>query len=607
LKDKISEFIKKWNRLTIHFKRSVLISWKASPQLFILRIAYEIISVTLPIISLFLSRTVINILSADNFPSQQQEFYAIIVVIVFINLFSALLARAYTYISTIHSDLVTNVIDLEIIDQINKLDISFFDNPEFYDKIQNALRDSRSLQSLTWISLTLIKSIIQMTSNLIILMGLNFYLPIIMSILCLPGVFIDKYVAKRKYEWQLQRARNDRKLGYIKNILISKTHAKDIRLFNVQEYFRKMYTNMWQTWFGEKKSLDKQRFVLSFSASILPLFATTAVLLMVGNGILSGSLSIGDYSLYGGVANQLLSSINTLTGVINQSYESEMRLSKYADFLKLEPVVKDNGNKKIDEITTVRFKNVYFSYPNTNQLILKDISFDITQNQSVALVGLNGAGKSTIVKLLLRLYEPDRGEILVNGINIREYDLKSYYKCIGVVLQDFCRYNLKIRETVAITDIENMSDDHKIIRACKDADIELKAIGPNAGIDTYLGKVFDKNGLELSGGYWQKFAVAQAYFKNSSLMVFDEPNAALDPEAEQRLFLKMRNLSKNKCVLYVTHRLCAATTAGQIIVLKDGTCIEKGTHTQLMKNKKIYYDLFNKQAKNYREDETQNT
>lgn len=591
--------LEKAKRLAQHFKRSAQLSWRASPLFFLTRIAIELISVGIPIVSLYLSRRVINILSYADYASNREDFYKTIAVIVLLQLFGSLLNRVNQYIGVLHNDLVANQIDLEIIDQINRLDISFFDDPMFYDQIQNSLRDSRSLQSLTWISLTLVKSSVQLASNLMILLSLRFYLPFLIALCCLPGIFVDKFAAKKKYEWQLQRARNDRKLSYIKQILQSRANAKDVRIFGVQGHFRAKYMDMWKIWFREKKKLDHQRMILTFLASILPVFATTAVLIFVGNAIFLGSLTLGDYTLYGGVASQLLSSITTLTGVINQSYESEMRLSKYAEFLKLEPHIKNDGTKTICEIERIEFKNVSFTYPNSQRPVLQNVSFEMTKNQSIAFVGLNGAGKSTIVKLLLRFYDPDSGEILVNGENIKVYDLKSYYRCVSTVFQDFCRYALQIREVVALPDMDGIHDDKRILKACKDADLDLRLMDPEKGIETYLGKIFDPDGIELSGGNWQKLAIAQAYYKKASLMVFDEPNAALDPDAERRLFEKMLDLGRNKCVLYVTHRLSAAMTANQIVVINNGVCVEKGSHQELMDRKGMYYDLFSKQAKNY--------
>lgn len=600
MKDKIKQMLLRSRRLTHHFKRSVIISWKASPWLFCARISYELISVAIPIVSLFLSRSVINILGSS-YEARRFDFYKYIALIVILQLLNMILGRLNGYFATLHGDLISNRIDMEMIYQVNKLDISYFDNPTFHDEMQNAIRDSGSLQSLTWMSLQFIKSIVQLFSHLVIMIRLNVYLPILIIVCSLPGVFCDKYVAKRQYDWQLKRARNDRKLGYIKGILQSKGTAKDIRVFGVQEYFKSKFIEMWKIWYSEKKKMEKLKLIITFSVSMLPLFATTFVLIMAGNGILNNVLTLGDYSLYSGASSQLLSSIVSFTGVINKSYESEMRLSRYADFLKMEPIVKNTGTRHIDKIDSIEFKDVCFTYPNTERTVLKNISFCIKPNQSLALVGLNGAGKSTIVKLVLRLYDPNSGEILVNGINIKEYDVRSYYKCIGVVFQDFCRYDLKIRETVALTDIDGIDDDNRIRNACERADLNIGIDSLKDGIDTYLGKTFDPDGLELSGGNWQKIAIAQAFFKNSSLMLFDEPNAALDPDAERNLFEKMVQLGNDKCVVYVTHRLSSATTADQILVINNGICCEMGTHNELMKKKGLYCDLFNKQAEYYRD------
>lgn len=600
MKNRINTIISQICRLMKHYGRSFVISWKASPLLFIIRVLYELILVAIPIISLYLSRSVINILSYPNYSGQKADFFKYIALIIIMQLISMLLKRLMGNLSTIYNDLIGKQIDLEIIDQINKLDISYFDNPKFHDEMQNAIRDSKTLQSLVWMSLTFVRSIVQLGSYLTIMIGLNPLLPILIFVCSLPGVFIDKYVAKKQYDWQLSRARNDRKLGYLKGLLQSKGNAKDLRVFDIQDYIKNRFLQMWDEWFKEKKHLENFKLLVTSLASILPIFASTIVLIVVGVGIIDGNMTVGDYSLYGGAATQLLSAVVQFTGVINKSYESEMRLSRYADFLKLEPLVKNTGKKIVEEVNSIEFRNVSFTYPHTDIKILKNVSFTINKNQSLALVGLNGAGKSTIVKLILRLYDPDSGQILVNGVNLKDYDIHSYYKCIGAVFQDFCRYDLKVRETIALTDIDGIDDDERVLKAYKSAEINIDVDQLKDGIDTYLGKTFDPEGLELSGGNWQKVAIAQAFFKNSSLMLFDEPNAALDPDAERNLFEKMVELGHSKCVIYVTHRLSAATTASQILVISDGECVEMGTHSELIKKKGLYYDLFNKQAEFYR-------
>ena len=601
MKNKVKNITAQIYRLMKHFVRSFVISWKASPLLFIIRVLYELILVAIPIFSLYLSRSVINILSYPNYSGKMADFFKYITLIIIMQLVGMLLRRLMGNLSTIYNDMIGKQIDLEIIDQINKLDISYFDNPKFHDEMQNAIRDSKTLQSLVWMSLTFIRSVVQLISYLMIMIGLNPILPILVFICSLPGVFIDKHVAKKQYDWQLSRARNDRKLGYLKGLLQSKGNAKDLRVFDIQDYIKNRFLQMWDEWFKEKKHLENFKLLVTSLASVLPIFSSATVLVFVGVGIINGNMTVGDYSLYSGAASQLLNAIVQFTGVINKSYESEMRLSRYADFLKLEPLVKNKGKRIVEDVDSIEFRNVSFTYPHTDIQILKNVSFTIHKNQSLALVGLNGAGKSTIVKLILRLYDPDSGEILVNGVNLKEYDIHSYYKCIGAVFQDFCRYDLKIRETIALTDIVGMEDDERVLKAYKSAEINIDVDNLKDGIDTYLGKTFDPDGLELSGGNWQKVAIAQAFFKKSSLMLFDEPNAALDPDAERNLFEKMVELGHSKCVVYVTHRLSAATTASKILVISNGECVEMGTHSELIKNKGIYYDLFNKQAEFYRD------
>ena len=583
------------------FGRSVKITWQASPGLFITRSIYELICIVLPFVSLYISKAIINIISAYPYADQKKDFFNLIIVTVSIALFNAISSRVMNYFKAAQGDLVSKKITLEIIQKINQLDISYFDNPKFYDEMKNALRDSGYLQGLAWAGISLIRNIAQVAISAWIMVGLNWYFPIMILLLVLPSVLIDKYVAKKKYQWQLNRARNDRKLEYVKSILQSKKTAQDIRLFGVQDYFKEKYIEMWGEWFDDKKKLNRQKVLLTILGGILPIIATVLVMAYVGEGIFSGAMTVGDYSLYSGTSSQLQGAVLSLNSIINQSYESEMRLSKYEDFLSYEPLVKNKGVRTIEKIERIEFKNVSFTYPQTKRAVLNNVSFSINPNQSLAIVGLNGAGKTTIVKLLLRLYDPNSGEILVNGVNLKEYDIQSYYKCIGVVFQDFYRYNLKIREAVALTDIHSVNNDELIIEACEKAGFDMSILNPGEGIDTYLGKVFDENGVELSIGNWQKIAIAQAFIRNASMMVFDEPNSALDPAAERKLFEKMASLSLNKCVIYVTHRLAAASTADQIIVINNGTCCESGSHKELMEREGLYKELFSKQAEYYQD------
>ena len=277
-----------------------------------------------------------------------------------------------------------------------------------------------------------------------------------------------------------------------------------------------------------------------------------------------------------------------------------MKLTHYSNFLKWDSKIQNNGILPIAKINSIKFVDVYFKYPNTDQFVLDGINLTINEEEKLALVGLNGAGKSTLIKLLLRLYEPTKGKILINDIPIEEYELSNLRKQFGIIFQDFNRYNLTLREVVTISDLNNQNNDTDIIRACRNADIDIddKTIFPQ-GLDTQIGKIFNKDGAELSGGQWQKLAIARAYFNQSSFMIFDEPNAALDPQSENRVIMNMKNLCNQKGCLLVTHRLSAVFFADKIAVINNGKVEEYGTHEELMSIDGQYKELFITQSSKY--------
>lgn len=590
--------MKKIKKLSLHFIRSFQISWNASKPLFMARILIEFVSVFTPIILLFITKKIINVLSLGiESKGKTQLFIQLIIIMGIIQVINMIIARVNGMISSYHGDLVAHYIQLEIFGKINSLDISYFDNPKFYNEIQNANKDSRALSMLTELILAFIKYSVQFVTNLLIMCELHMWIPALIIILNIPTIFVDKYLAHKKYEWQRSRASNDREVNYIKQILESRNYCKDIRCFGLQDYFLNKYIVLWKKMFREKVNIEQKRVFLSFCTGVLPYAGSIFVMFYIGNNILHGKLTVGDFSYYSGISSQLISAIMALIATFTKGYESEIRLTQYTKFLQWKPLFIPKGSEKLTDVMEVEFDNVCFKYPGTEKQVLDHVSFRINKNENMAIVGLNGAGKSTIVKLLLRLYEPEKGRILINGKDIKEYDINSYYKTVGIVFQDFNRYNLKLRETVALADIENVNNSDKIEKACIEA--ELEEVKWNKGLDTYLGRIFDKDGIELSGGQWQKVALAQAYFKESSMMILDEPNSALDPDAEYRLFNKLKNLCKDKCVLFITHRLSSTVNANKIIVIDNGKCVESGNHDQLMRQSGIYYSLFTKQSKQY--------
>lgn len=340
--------------------------------------------------------------------------------------------------------------------------------------------------------------------------------------------------------------------------------------------------------------------MLSAIAQLIPHLAVYSILLFIGIKIIDKQFIVGDFTFFNGIIVQFVGGVTALFGSINKSYESEQKLANFSNFLNLHSNMDTNGEHIIEKIESIEFRNVSFKYPNTTKNALTNVSFILQAGKITALVGENGAGKTTIVKLILRLYNPTEGEILINGINIKSIDLKSLHSVIGVVFQDFNTYELTLREVVAISDIERKAHDDQIIDACMKANFSLQQEYFINGIDTYIGKTFDINGVILSGGQKQKLAIAESYFKNCSYYIMDEPNSALDPIAEGELLLKLEELSQDHGALFITHKLSVMLVTDEIIVFKNGKIIEMGTHNELIAKNGEYKKLYSTQAENYK-------
>ena len=250
-------------------------------------------------------------------------------------------------------------------------------------------------------------------------------------------------------------------------------------------------------------------------------------------------------------------------------------------------------------MSILEFKNVSFSYPGTSRRVINDVSFKISSGEQIVLVGLNGAGKTTLIKLLTRLYDPTEGVILLDGRDIREYDVAALYDIFGIIFQDFVKYAVDVNENISFGDVGEEATAEKIKDAAKRADADSFIVKLPDSYETPLMRIFEDNGIELSIGQWQKLSIARAFYKKSDVLILDEPTASLDPLAEQEVFNRFAELGENKITVFVSHRLSSATTATKIIVLEDGAIVEMGNHRDLMEKEGKYHLLFTTQAKRY--------
>lgn len=585
-----------------HFYESVKLSLNSSRYMFLLRVLFEIFNIIIPIILSYQFKAIVNLLLNKDVPYERQLYTFMIIMfsIIFIRILNILFENLKRILTENHNQLINNNLDKKILEKINELDISYFDNPNYHNEISNVYSDGKALQDLSFMVITVLRSIIQIFSCSAILSKINIFIPIMVIILIFPAVFIDNYVIKKRYVWDRASTIEKRKINYLKSVLNGQGYAKDIRIFHTKEYFFKKYLNNWNRWFSEKRKVYRKGTLLSAFSQLIPHLTVYSILVLIGLKIINNELTVGDFTLYNGIITQFVGGVTALFSSINTAYESEQKLTNFSNFMNFSSNIDNCGKRSLKKINNIEFCNVSFKYPNTKNEVLKNINFILNTGEITAIVGENGAGKSTIIKLLLRLYEPTYGKILINGIDIKEYKLESLHKAIGVVFQDFNTYELTLRESVALSDIDHLAQDEEIIEACEKAGFLLEKNRFKSGIDTYIGKSFDSDGVVLSGGQKQKLAIASSFFKKCSYYIMDEPNSALDPVSENELLSKLEIMSKESGALFITHKLSIMLLTDKIIVLNKGQIVGTGTHSNLMTNNSIYRNLYLSQAKNYK-------
>lgn len=449
---------------------------------------------------------------------------------------------------------------------------------------------------------TIIKEIYAFVISIVVLLQLNVWFVILYLLLTIPGIILN-YVFDRKAEkFRQEYSADRRKMLYYRWMLVDATPAKDIRMYNLTDDIKQRYNDEYSKYYTQKKQLDKKLLVFSFLTELLRRSGEITMFVYIVYHALIGSISIGDIAMYTGYvitsANSFYHAVSQFIGYV--FYACRFIMPEYFKFLSIACPDDVSSEIRLSSFETLEFKNVYFKYPLSTEYILKGVSFQINQGDKISLIGINGSGKTTIVKLMLRLYEVDAGEILINGINITRYDIKDIRRIFSVLFQNFVKYPLSLRDNIALSDYQRVYNDEEITQSLKQSGIyDELSDNLNNHLDTKMTRRFSDDGIELSGGQWQKIALSRAYFKNSEILIFDEPSASLDAEAEDKIFNNFAKISNGKTGIMISHRVSSAKMATQIIVLDEGKIIENGTHEELIENNGVYAKLFNLQKNKY--------
>jgi ATP-binding cassette subfamily B protein len=493
-------------------------------------------------------------------------------------------------------------VNVMILDKALTLDLAHFEDAEFYDKLTRARREASSRPlSLVMRTFGLMQNLISLASYGALLVQFSAWAVLILLLCGLPAFFAEvKFSgdAFRLFRW---RSPETRMQMYLETVLAREDHAKEVKLFGLGPLLLERYRDIYRKLYKEDRDLTIRRDTWGFLLGLIGTIALYGAYAWIALSAVAAKITLGAMTMYLMLFRQGQAAVSAGLSAIGGMYEDNLYLSTLYEYLET-PVAPRNGNalKGPNPEDGIRFENVSFSYPDATSSALIDIDLHIKPGESLALVGENGSGKTTLIKLLTRLYPPTTGRILLDGRDLQEWDEVALRHRIGVIFQDFARYQLKVGENVGAGDVRYFEDEAKWGEAA-DKGMATSIIEQlPRGFNTQLGKWF-KEGRELSGGQWQKIALARAFMRSEAdVLVLDEPTAAMDAAAEATIFEHFRKLTRRKIAILISHRFSTVRMADQIVVIEQGRIIERGSHEELMQLNGHYAHLFSLQARGYR-------
>ena len=510
-----------------------------------------------------------------------------------------LLAKFDDYVNSRYSDELQFYIETVMMEKTSRMDLAFFDSAQMGDKVRHARSNFNIMMDMTWLVFDILSSTVNVLATLVIVSTYKWWLGIVTIVLLIPFLIYNKKPTERRLHMEKEQIRDNRKKDYYNGVFFDNNVQFEIKLNNIGEYFIGHYKEMWQKLYRKNKKEDIRHNIRNLLIMLINVSAEALVLAISVLDVVNKSIGIGDLQYNLSMVSRLRSQSQDLMSNVNRFLNNNTRLIELQKFMDIEPQTEKSGTRLPSANPKIEFCNVSFRYPNSEQYVLKNCSFTIELHEKIGLIGLNGAGKSTIVKLMFRFYDPEEGVIKLDGIDLKEYNVYAVRRVFGVLFQDYVTYCLPLREIIALSDFNERFNDEKLKRACDISGASEIIRDWEQGFDSVLGRYYADNGKDLSGGQWQLIGLARAYFKDSEYMILDEPSAALDPISEDRIFKQLYNLSKNKSSVTISHRLSNTTLADKIFVIDDGHIIEQGSHAELLKQNGKYAHLFGLQASKY--------
>jgi ATP-binding cassette, subfamily B, bacterial len=505
-------------------------------------------------------------------------------------------------------------IHLAILDKARRLELHHFEDPEFYDRLTRARREASSRPvSVVVETFQLAQNALTLTGYVLLLVGYSGWAVLVLAGAAIPATIAEIRFSNAAFRLRNWRSPDSRKLNYLEHVLANDRHAKEVKSFGLGQWLLDRYRQLSETFYREDKALAVRRTGWAAGLSLLGTGAFYGLYLVMAGAAATGAMTVGELVLYLAAFRQGQQAFQSILSGLGGMYEHNLYMSNLFAYFDdpagqaevASPATRAPTDRPSEPESTergIRFEGVTYRYPGRDHAALENVDLFIPEGGSVALVGPNGAGKSTFIKLLARLYEPTEGRILLDGKDLREWELEALLERIGIVFQDFVEYQFQLKDNIGLGHHPHLEDQERIERATDRGGAQPVVDELAAGYETQLGKWF-KGGAQLSGGQWQKIALARAFMREEAdILILDEPTAALDAEAEAALFERFRRLTEGRTSILISHRFPTVKMADEIVVLERGRIVEQGTHAELVAKGGRYARMYELQARAYREE-----
>ena len=579
--------------------------WETSSRYTSLNILLRVIKAATPLSMLYVGKEIIDTvldLISDSPSLETQTLWILLGVELGLAVLSEVLNRQISLVDALLGDLFSNKTSVEMIQHAAKLDLYQFEDAEFYDKMERARRQTINRSVLMSMVLEQLQDLITLFFLGAGIIFFNPWLILILAIAVIPNFLGEAFFNAKQFSLTRSWTPERRELDYFRYLGVSYESAKEIKVFNLQGFISERFKLLADRYFLANKKIAVKRAWVGAALSLIGTLAYYGAYVFILIQTLNLVITVGTLTFLAGSFSRMRSMLQAFTVRINRIADSALYLQDLFDFFAIKPSISDGASARNLPTTIqkgIEFVNVSFKYDGAENYAIRNLSFKINPGEKIALVGENGAGKTTIVKLLSRLYDPSEGEILIDGINIKDYKINDLRNAVGVIFQDYQKLQMSVRENIAVGNISQLDNQPRIESAAYKSLAKEVVDGFEVGYDQILGKRF-KTGVELSGGQWQKIAIARAYMRDSQILILDEPTSALDARAEHQVFLRFAELIEDKIAVLISHRFSTVRMADKILFLEHGQKLEYGSHDDLIAKEGKYAELFNLQAAGYK-------